>query len=311
MLSQADLAMYHAKSQGKDRYEVYRLSFGDERLQRLELIETLRRAVDARDLQVAYQPVIDLRTNEILGVEALVRWRRDGVLVPPDLFIPTAEESGLIVGLGDIVLDIVTDDTPRLLEAAGRRLSVGVNVSAQQLQHEGFVDRVLSARDRMGEVNFILEVTERDFVDNDPETLAVMKALADADVRFAIDDFGVGFSSMSYLQRLPVRILKVDKVFLSTIVEDPRACALVKSMVVLGEAMSLDVVIEGVESAEQLEHLTEHCGAVLAQGYHFASPMSCDELVALLRKESGQVVADIDSFDEKLLGSMSAVVTGP
>ena len=120
LLSQADLAMYHAKSQGKNRHETYRLSFGDERRHRLELVETLRRAVEARGLEVVYQPVLDLRGPKIVGVEALVRWRRDGVLVAPDVFIPTAEETGLIVGLGEIVLDIVTEDAPRLVAAAGR-----------------------------------------------------------------------------------------------------------------------------------------------------------------------------------------------
>ncbi len=286
LLSQADLAMYHGKSQGKNRVETYRLSFGDERLKRIALVETLRRAVEARELEVVYQPVTNLLTCETLGVEALVRWRRDGVLVPPDLFIPTAEESGLIVGLGNIVLDIVAADAPRLLAAAGRRLSVAVNVSAQQLQLEDFAARVVAAKRQMGDVDLVLEVTERDFVNNEPITLAAMMALVQADVQFAIDDFGVGFSSMGYLQRLPVRILKVDKSFITNIEDDQRTCTLVRSMVVMGEALGLDVVIEGIEQASQLEHLTEHAGARLGQGYLFGTPMSCDAMVTLLRDQA-------------------------
>jgi diguanylate cyclase (GGDEF)-like protein len=301
LLSQADLAMYHGKSQGKNRFETYRLSFGDERLQRIELVETLRRAVDARELEVAYQPVIDLRSNRILGVEALVRWSQNGEAVPPDLFIPTAEESGLIVGLGDIVLDIVTEDARYLRSAAGHRLSIGVNVSSQQLQIEGFVSRVLAAQREMGAVDLILEVTERNFVHNDPRTLAAMTTLSEADVRFAIDDFGVGFSSMEYLQRLPVRILKVDKSFLSNIEEDPRACPLVRSMVVLGDALGLDVVIEGIERITQLEHITEHVGATIGQGFLFAEPMPRDELVALLATPQSTI-----SFAETLLTAQTA-----
>jgi diguanylate cyclase (GGDEF)-like protein len=305
LLSQADLAMYHGKSQGKNRFETYRMSFGDERLQRIELVETLRRAIETRDLDVAYQPVVDLRTRRILGVEALVRWTHEGAAVPPGLFIPTAEESGLIVGLGDIVLEKVTADAPLIRAAADRQISIGVNVSAQQLQIDGFVSRVLSARHAMGEgIDLILEVTERNFVHNEPKTLAAMATLAEADVRFAIDDFGVGFSSMEYLQRLPVRILKVDKSFLSNIEEDPRACPLVRSMVVLGDALGLDVVIEGIERETQLDHVTEHAGAAIGQGFLFARPMSRDKLVELLA-ESSRPLNIPDSF----LGSESAGIS--
>ncbi len=282
LLSQADMAMYYGKAHGKNRHETYRLSFGDERLQRIELVETLRRAVEAKELEVYYQPLVEMRTGQIFGVEALVRWRRHGTLVPPDLFIPTAEESGLIVGLGDIVLELVTADAPRLRQAAGRTLDIAVNVSAQQLQTENFASRVYAARAMMGDVNLILEVTERDFVHNDPQTLAAMTALSAADVRFAIDDFGVGFSSIGYLQRLPVRILKIDKSFITRIEADPRDCSLVRSMVVMGQALGLDVVVEGVERPGQVEHLTDHCGATMGQGYLFAHPMPPGEIIQLL-----------------------------
>ena len=287
LLSQADLAMYHAKGLGKNRYATYRLSFGDERLQRIELVETLRRAVEGKQLEVVYQPVIDLRSRTILGAEALVRWRRDGALVPPDLFIPTAEESGLIVGLGASVLEMVAADTPRLLSAAGRTLSMSVNISAQQLHEPDFAPMVATARAAMGDVDLILELTERDFVTNDSETLLGMTELARSGVRFAIDDFGVGFSSLGYLQRLPVDILKIDRSFLDHIEDDSRACSLVRSMVVMGEALGLEVVIEGVEREGQLEHVTEHAGGLIAQGYLFGRPMSCDELVALLASAPG------------------------
>jgi EAL domain-containing protein (putative c-di-GMP-specific phosphodiesterase class I) len=202
--------------------------------------------------------------------------------VPPDLFISTAEQSGLIVGLGDTVLDIVMADAAKLVAAGGRSLSVAVNVSAQQLEGDGFVDKVLASRAAMEGVHLVLEVTERDFVNDEPRTLAAMNALAAADVRFAIDDFGVGFSSMEYLQRLPVRILKVDKTFVTNIEHDSKACTLVRSMVVMGEALGLDVVVEGIERWSQLEHVTFHAGATTGQGYLFGRPMPCEEMVELL-----------------------------
>jgi diguanylate cyclase (GGDEF)-like protein len=282
LLSQADLAMYHAKGQGKDRYETYRLAFGDERLQRIELVETLRHAIETKALEVFYQPVVDLQTEAIVGVEALVRWRRDGVLVPPDLFIPTAEESGLIVGLGELVLEIVSEHAPRLRAAAGSSISIGVNISPQQLHAATFEQQVRRAQTAMGSMQLVLELTERDFVSNDEETLASMSALSDGNVNFAIDDFGVGFSAIGYLQRLPVQILKVDRSFIAHIEDDPKACSLVRSMVVMGEALGLDVVIEGVEREEQLRHVVEHAGGAIAQGYLFGHPLPIDETVKVL-----------------------------
>ncbi len=285
LLSHADLAMYHAKRQGKNRHETYRLSFGDERLQRIDLIDKLRKAIDGKELELYYQPVQDLRTREMYGVEALVRWRRDGVPVPPDLFIPAAEESGLIVSLGEVVLGMVADDVPKMRAAAGRSLSVWVNIASQQLHEPGFIPQIQRAQARMGDVTLVLELTERHFVNSDSPTLAAMTALAESDVLFAVDDFGVGFSSLSYLQRLPVHILKIDRSFLADIDSDDRACALVRSMVVMGEALGLDVVVEGIEREVQLQHLVDHTGASIGQGYLFTRPMCFDEMAAVMSKQ--------------------------
>jgi len=282
LLSHADLAMYHGKAQGKNRFETYQIGFGDERLQRIALIEALRKAVEAKDLEVAYQPVVDLRTREVFGVEALVRWRRDGVLVPPDLFIPAAEESGLIGSLGALVLDIVAGDAPRLRAAADRPISIGVNVAAQQLHEPEFPGRIARALEQMGDVQLVLELTERDFVTDDQQTLTAMSELADSNVHFAIDDFGVGFSSIGYLQRLPVSILKVDRSFIDHIEDEDRACSLVRSMVVMGEALGLEVVIEGVERLTQLDHVVQHAGGTVGQGYLFARPMPVEDMATML-----------------------------
>jgi diguanylate cyclase (GGDEF)-like protein len=282
LVSRADLAMYHGKALGKNRFESYRDAFGDQRTRRLEFVESLRKALVARSLEVFYQPIVDLELGRAVGVEALVRWRRNGVLMPAEEFILAAEESGLVVALGDLVLDMVAVDAPILRTAAGQRLSVAVNVSAQQLHRDGFVEQVESMRARMGDIDLVLEVTERDFVDNEPRTSATMEALAASGVRFAIDDFGVGFSSLEYLQRLPVHILKVDKTFLTNIEGDSRACTLVRSMVVMGEALGLEVIVEGVERSTQLPHVTAHAGALTGQGYLFGMPAPLVEMVEAL-----------------------------
>lgn len=289
LLTHADLAMYEAKALGKNRYLTYEPTMGDDRLRRLELVESLRAAIEHKDLTLHYQPVVDLRTGAVYGIEALARWRRNGVLVPPDLFIPAAEEAGLIVALGDLVLEKFTAEVPAMRAAAGRRLAVGCNVSPQQLQLRAFADQVLAARAAMGDVDLVLEVTERDFVNNDPQTLAAMNELAAADVRFAVDDFGVGFSSIGYLHQLPVRILKIDKSFLATIEQDERGCALVRSIKVMGEALGLDVVAEGVERAGQVEHLTQHAGVTIGQGYLFGRPMPLAGMLELLRTDGAVV----------------------
>jgi EAL domain-containing protein (putative c-di-GMP-specific phosphodiesterase class I) len=167
-----------------------------------------------------------------------------------------------------------------------------VNISPQQLHAPGFEEQVQRAQAAMGDMQLILELTERDFVSNDEETLASMASLASADVNFAIDDFGVGFSAIGYLQRLPVQILKVDRSFLTHIEEDPKACSLVRSMVVMGEALGLDVVIEGVEREGQLQHVVDHAGGVIAQGYLFARPMPIEETVEELSTGRNVIVLE-------------------
>jgi EAL domain-containing protein (putative c-di-GMP-specific phosphodiesterase class I) len=288
LLSQADLAMYQAKRHGKNRYEIYRLALGEERRRRIELVENLRAAVDSRQLEVFYQPIVDLGTREISGVEALVRWRRSGELISPDLFIPVAEESGLIVSLDRLVLDLVAAQVPHLRAAAGRRLTVSVNISAQELQDDGFMARVRTARREMGDIDLVLEMTERDFVDTDHRTLSVMDELAGDDIRFAIDDFGVGFSSFSYLQRLPVSILKIDRSFIQGIERNARDRTLVRSVIVMAEALDIDVVIEGIERESQLLQLAAFAGTCSAQGYLFARPMPFDEMIAALTRATSE-----------------------
>jgi diguanylate cyclase (GGDEF)-like protein len=284
MLRNADLAMYEAKSRGKNQYVEYERAIGRSRLQRLELVESLRASVAAGDLNLVYQPVVRASTGRITGVEALARWKSNGVDVPPDVFIRVAEETGLVVALGDVVLAQAARDAGPLFEAAGRDFNISVNISAKQMREPDFVEKIEAAVATMGGSGLILEITERDGVGNDAASLSAMHTLSSRGVPFAIDDFGIGFSSIGYLQDMPVEIIKADASFSESIDRDERSCALLCSITMMGQALGLDVVVEGIERASQLEHLREHVHAPYAQGYLMYRPMPLEQLLGVLRE---------------------------
>jgi diguanylate cyclase (GGDEF)-like protein len=300
MLRNADLAMYEAKARGKNQYVEYQRAIGRSRLQRLELVESLRASVAAGDLNLVYQPVVRASTGRIVGVEALARWKSNGVDVPPDVFIRIAEETGLVVALGDVVLNQAAHDARLIAQAAGGSVNVSVNISAKQLREPDFVTKVERAVSTMGDAGLVLEITERDGIGDDEASLRAMRTLADRGVPFAVDDFGVGFSSIGYLQDMPVQIIKTDLSFSESIDRDERSCALLCSITMMGQALGLDVVVEGIERASQLEHLREHVHAPFAQGYLMHRPMPLDQLLHTLAENRSlpDVAPDVAPADE-------------
>jgi len=283
LLRNADMAMYRAKSLGKGRFEVYLPALRDESLRRLELLERLRVAVDCDELVLHYQPVVDLSTGTVNGFEALLRWQRPEGLLGPDSFIAAAEESGLISTLGEWVVEQACADSAALVEAAQRPLSIGVNVSAHQLRGSGLVDQVRRLRATLGpRVNLVLEMTESVLIGDDAETMGSLHQLHALGARLAIDDFGTGFSSIGYLQHLPVDILKIDRSFTAKIGTDTRSAALVEAMVLMSAALELVVVAEGIETPEQ-SHRLRAMGCAVGQGFLFARPLPLDDALALLR----------------------------
>jgi EAL domain-containing protein (putative c-di-GMP-specific phosphodiesterase class I) len=271
-------------------------AIGRSRMQRLELVESLRAAVAGRDIRVVYQPVVHTVTGRITGVEALARWTSDGRDVPPDVFIRVAEETGLVVSLGDLVLEQVAGDAQALAAAAGGDIDICVNVSAKQLREPDFVTKIDHAVGTMSGAALVLELTERDGVGGDEASLEAMRTLAGSGVKFAIDDFGVGFSSISYLQHMPIHIIKADSAFSQNIDQDERACALLRSITLMGEALGLDVIVEGIERASQLEHLRNDVHAPYAQGFLMHRPMPLQQLLLVLsenRSLLGQVSASL------------------
>ncbi|MCA1831670.1 MAG: EAL domain-containing protein [Actinobacteria bacterium] len=288
LLRNADVAMYAAKNLGKNRYEIFQPSMHAAALERLELKEDLQRAIERHELILHYQPIVELATGHITGVEALVRWKhpRRGLVSPAD-FIPLAEETGLIHPIGRWVLSEACRQT-RLWQARFPRvqpLAVNVNVSAKQLQAETLTDDVRAALQQSGLAprSLTVEITESVLLDRD----VAMRRLAELrkiGVRVAIDDFGTGYSSLSYLNRFPIDILKVDQSFVRHVGNSPGEEILATAVIDLTHTLGLEAVAEGIEERAQGDRLQE-LGCRYGQGFWYSRPLAAGDIDELLRAE--------------------------
>jgi len=286
LLRNADLAMYSAKRNGKGRVETYEPALHVAAVDRLEIEADLRQALELSTLGVHYQPIVDLPSNEVIGVEALVRWDHPerGPLPPLD-FIPVAEETGLISELGRQVLNRSCREVRewQRRHPQHRRLSLSVNVSPCQLQDDRLIDHVADALDRSGlrPDDLILEITESAMMQDPEATIRRLHQVKRAGVRIAVDDFGTGYSSLSHLQRFPVDVLKIDRHFVTAVDTDQDESSLVRAIISLARAMQLTTVAEGVETASQSNTL-KGLGCERVQGFYYAKPMDPDALDAFL-----------------------------
>jgi diguanylate cyclase (GGDEF)-like protein len=287
LLRDADAAMYEAKAHGRARHAVFDPTMHTRAVTRLAIETDLRRAIDSDQLELHYQPIMWLEGNQIVGAEALVRWRRpDGTLVPPGEFIPVAEETGLIRPIGRWVLHEACRQLARwrsdLPQAAG--LAMSVNISARQLQDASIVEDVESALHETGldPGSLILELTESAVVESFEGASATLQKLRWMSVQLALDDFGTGYSSLSSLSRLPLDILKIDQSFVARLDQDAESRAIVYAIVSLATALGVRVTGEGIETASQLSTLIElDCNH--GQGFLLGRPAIPDELAATLR----------------------------
>ena len=280
LLRDADLAMYRAKASGRNGYAVFLPEMHEKAAERLMLETDMIRALEQDEFRLLYQPIIDLATGSIEGIEALVRWDHPTLgRLTPDRFIPIAEESGLIVPLGRWVLGEAT----RAAMTLPPDLCVSVNVSARQLTSDGLVTDVRStlASSRLDPGRLVLEITESMLMADIRATTARLDQLKALGVRVAVDDFGTGYSSLAYLQQFPVDILKIDRSFIARMVGNPEAAALVRALIEMGQALRLQTVAEGVEEKDQLAMLqAEHCD--LGQGYLYSRPIELAELARFI-----------------------------
>jgi EAL domain-containing protein (putative c-di-GMP-specific phosphodiesterase class I) len=293
-MKSADTAMYHAKSQGRDNVQFFTAEMNQAALKRLTLDNDLRVAVETQQFELFYQPQLDSRSGRIFGVEALIRWRhpRDG-LVSPAEFIPVAEDTGLILKLGDWVLDEACRQLQAWQAAGLAGLTMSVNLSAHQLHSPALFDHVQQTLKKYGLTGADLEfeITETVAMRDPDACISQLKALRRLGVRLSIDDFGTGYSSLSYLKLLPIHTLKLDQTFVRDIENDANSVAICTATIALAHNLGLAVIAEGVETEAQRLLLTSHqCDFM--QGYLFSKPLPADATLAFIQN-SRQTTAGI------------------
>ncbi len=289
LLKNADVALYRAKEAGRNRYQFYNTDMNLKSVERLSLEQGLRIAVSESQLEMVYQPYVEINSGKIMGVEALVRWNHPtlGVICPSD-FIPLAEETGLISSIGQWILKTVCTQGQKW-HREGLNIFLSVNLSAKQFAEEKIVDNIIRVLEETKyNPNYLeLEITESIAMENIARTSSKLEKLKQSGVSISIDDFGTGYSSLNYLKRFPVHKLKIDKSFISHSMKNSQDQAIVKAIISLGESLGLTVCAEGIETKGQWEMLSR-MGCDLAQGYLISRPLKASGLTTWL-KTKGQL----------------------
>lgn len=286
LIKHADIAMYRAKEIGRNNFQFYTPAMNERALERLHIEGDLRNALEREEFTLHYQPQVDLRTGEIVGVEALIRWQHPELgMVPPVRFIGLAEENGLIVPIGAWVIRAACLQNKEWQMAGLGHLRMAVNLSARQFAQEDLVESIATSLREAGLAPEYLEIelTESLVMADVDRAIGILRELKALGVQLSIDDFGTGYSSLSYLKRFPIDVLKIDRSFVNDITIDPDDAAIVASIVSLAHSLRLQVIAEGVETEAQLNYLREHdCDQI--QGYFFSRPVTAAALTTMLEE---------------------------
>lgn len=275
LLNYASSAMYYAKSHSKNNYTIYSDIVSSKTLEDAKLENSLKLALKNNELDVFYQPQVNISNNKLIGVEALVRWiKPDGTIIMPSNFIPTAEKTGLIVKLGEFVLKKACSQMKLWHKKIPYPLKLSVNVAEKQLEEVNFINTVQGILSETGfDPKFLeLEITESTAIRDIKKVVTLLKSLKDINIKIALDDFGTGYSSLNYLKDLPLNTIKIDKCFMDDIENDYKKKAIIKSIIILSHDINLNIICEGVETEKQLNFLKSiNCDEV--QGYYFGKPL--------------------------------------
>ena len=286
LIQNADIAMYHIKGRGKNGYQFFSEEMNQKFSTRLSLERELRNALNNGELRVFYQPQVCLKSGDIIGVEALIRWQhpKRGLVLPSE-FLPVAEETGLITQLDEWVQKHAFEDVSAWHHAGVGNIRLSVNMSAHQLEQETFVERFLMHLDASGLAadQLKLEITENTLMRDMDIILPKLRELRDRNIRIAIDDFGTGYSSLSYLQQFPVNTLKIDRSFVSDIRADEDDASIINAIVAMARGLKLDLIAEGVETRAQLRYLSSQ-GCCEVQGFIFSRPVTGTDIIAMLKQ---------------------------
>ena len=282
LITNADVAMYRAKEEGRNHFQFYTVGMNATTVEQLNLENDLRRAIERDELLLHYQPQISLPDRRIVGVEALVRWQHPELgLVPPARFIPIAEETGLIVPIGQWVLQTACAQAKEWLDSGLPPVVVSVNMSSRQFHQEDMLRTVTDALEESGlsADQLALEITESSLMKNPEDAVVTLCLLHNMGIGIAIDDFGTGYSSLGHLKRFPLQALKIDRSFIDDVTENPEDAAIVRAILAMAHSLNLKVVAEGVERENQLEFLQD-AGCEEIQGFLISKPVPAADFAA-------------------------------
>lgn len=287
LLRNADAAVHRAKDEGRNRFMFYTEDMTQAAYEKVTLEADLRHAIENDGLDVFYQPQIEVQSGKVVGAEALVRWKRDGLLVSADQFIPFAEQTGLIVGLGQQVLGKACRQLVQWRQSGlvSPQMKMAVNLSARQLEDKGLFDMILTTVLDSGIDPELLEleITESLIMKNPEQSMVLFAQLREKGIELSIDDFGTGYSSLAYIKNLPVNKLKIDRLFVKDLPSSDGDVVIARSIIALGKSLGLKVIAEGVENSDQLDFLiNEDCDYI--QGYYFSKPLPAAEFEAFMRQ---------------------------